>query len=115
MVEARVLSLWRVAPIIGDMFTPSGLVVENIILRQRAAVHVPDGGLGSRGASVLKGSVPVLLDVGHGGNGVDQWLRGRPDRPAAAVRLAVDAVQVLGNVDASSVQQELGQEVALSS
>lgn len=80
---------------------------------------MPDGGLGGRGASVLKGSVPVLLAVGHGGNGVDQWLRGRLGRPAAAaaaaVRLAVDAVQVLGNVDASSVQQEPGQEVTLSS
>lgn len=116
MVEARVLSLWRVAPIIADMFSQSDLVVEHIILRQRAAVHVPDGGFGSRGASFLKGSVPVLLAVGHGGNGVDQWLRGRLGRPAAAaVRLAVDAVQVLGNVDASSVQQELGQEVTLSS
>lgn len=97
------------------MFSSSGLVVENIILRQRAAVHVPDGGLSSRGASVLEGSVPVLLAVGHGGNGVDQWLQGRLSRPAAAVGLAVDAVQVLGNVDSSSVQQELGQEVTLSS
>lgn len=85
---------------------PSGLVVENIILRQRAAVHVADGALGGSGSAILLA----------GGNGVDHRLRRRLRRhPAAtsgAVRLAVEVVQVLGDAEACSVQQELGQEVA---
>lgn len=85
---------------------PSGLVVKNIILRQRAAVHVADGALGGGGS----GSGILLT----GGNRVDHRLRRRL-RPhpatAAAIRLTVEVVQVLGDAEAGSVQQELGQEV----
>lgn len=81
--------------------SPSGLVVKNVILRQRAAVHVADG--------ALSGSAVLL----SGGNGVDRQLScRRPAVAAGAVRLAVEVVQVLGDTEAGSVQQELGQEVA---
>lgn len=87
--------------------SPSGLVVKNIILRQRAAINVANGAL-SCGCSCSA----VLL---AGGNGVDSQLSGHmPRHPGAAnaVRLAVEVVQVLGDAEAGSVQQELGQEVA---
>lgn len=74
-----------------------------------------DSSLCSRSASVLKGMFPVLLSVGHRGDGVDHWLRDHVGRPVVAISLGVDAVQVLGNVDASTIQHELRQEVALCS
>lgn len=59
--------------------------------------------------------VSVLLSVGRRGNGVDHWLGDHVGHPVAAIGLSVEAVQVLGNVDASTIQQELRQEVALCS
>lgn len=87
----------------------SGLVVENIVLRQRAAVHMADVTLGT-------GTGAVLL---AGGNGVDHGRRRRRNhlrhRLAAAaptVGLPVEIVEVLGDAEACGVQQELRQEVA---
>lgn len=89
---------------------PSGLVVKNIILRQRAAVHVADGAHGGGGGGDSDSAILLA-----GGNGVDHRLSGRlRRRPAAAdaIRLAVEVVQVLGDAEAGSVKQKLGQEVA---
>lgn len=72
-----------------------------------------DSSLCSHIASVLKGTISLQLSVGHLGNGVNRLRGDQADHPAVAVRLGVDAVQVLGNSDASTVQQELRQEVAL--
>lgn len=66
-----------------------------------------------RGVSVLQGAISVLLGVGCLGIGVDHLRREQVGCPAVAVRLGVDAVQVLGDAEASTVQQELGQEVTL--
>lgn len=66
-------------------------------------------------ASVLKGMISLLLSVGRRGNGVDRWRRDQVGRPVVTISLGVDAVQVLGNADASTIQQELRQEVALCS
>lgn len=102
VVEAGILSFWR----------PSAwliLVVKNIILRQRAAVYVSDGGL--HGHGVLKAKVPVLPSVGRGRAGLRRRPRGQVGLGAEAVGVAVDAVEVLG--DAAAIHQELRQEVAL--
>lgn len=72
-----------------------------------------DSSLCGAGASVLEGTVSVRLSVGWRGHGVDGWRGDQVDRPGVAVGLGVDAVQVLGDADASTVQQELRQEVAL--
>ena len=63
--------------------------------------------------SVLQGALSVLLGVGCQGIGANHLRLEQVGCPAVAVYLGVDAVQVLGNADASTVQQELGQEVAL--
>lgn len=78
----------------------SGLVVKNIILRQRAAVHMADGALGVLSA---RGNKAVRRLSGR--------LRCRP--PAAgAIRLPMEVVQVLWDAKAGGVQKELRQEVA---
>lgn len=74
-----------------------------------------DSSLRSRRASVLAGMISVLLSVGCRGNGVRYWRGDQVGRPVVAISLGVDAVQVLGNADTSTVQQELRQEVALCS
>lgn len=76
---------------------------------------MPDSRLCGRSASVLKGMISVLLSVGRRGNGVDHRLGDHVGHPVAAIGLSVEAVQVLGNIDASTIQQELSQEVALCS
>lgn len=88
------------------------LVVENIVLRQRAAVYVSDSGLHAH--AIFKAKLPVLLSVRHGHHGLGHWPRDH-ERLAAAVGLAVDAVQVLGDADATTVHQELRRQVALRS
>lgn len=104
MVEARIPSLWRPnASVI--------LVVKNIILGQRAAVYVPDGGL--HGHSVLEAKLPVRRRVGHERAGSRHRLREQVCLGAEAVGLAVDAVQMLREADAAGIHQELRQEVAL--
>lgn len=106
MVETRILLFWR----------PDSsviLVVKNIILRQRAAVDVSDGGF--HGHSVLKAKFPVLPSVGHGRAGFRDWPGNQVCLGTEAVGLAVDAVHVLGDADAAAIHQELRQEVALRS
>jgi len=83
------------------------LVVKNVVLGERAAVSVSYGRLEGT-ASVLPAAVCRRED------GADRRT-GRVGRPAVAVHLGVDAVQVLRNADAPPVQQELGQEVILCS
>lgn len=89
------------------------LVVKNIILRQRAAVYVSDGGL--HGHSLIKARFPILLSVWHGGEGFRHGPRNKVWLGAAAVGLTVDGVQVLGDADAATIHQELRQEMALRS
>lgn len=106
LVEAQLLSFQRFP---GDVSVI--LVVKNVVLRQRAAVYVSDGGL--HGHSVLEARVPVELSVWHGQRGLRHRPGGRADIGGGAVGLAVDAVQVLGDADAASIHQELRQEAAL--
>lgn len=90
------------------------LVVKNVVLRQRAAVDVADGGFRHRHAPVLKGTIGVPLSAeSWGKRRVGQRWAKQAGCIAVAVSLGVNAVQVLGHADASSVQQILAQEVAL--
>lgn len=70
-------------------------------------------GLCSHSASALKRTVSLQMSAGHLGNGIHWWWVDQAGHPAVAIRLGMDAVQVLGNSDTSAVQQELRQEVAL--
>lgn len=72
-----------------------------------------DGGL--HGHSVIKARFPVLLSVRHGGDDFRHGPRKQVCLGAAAVGLAVDGVQVLGDADAAAIHQELRQEMALRS
>lgn len=76
---------------------------------------MPDSSLCSCSAPVLEGMISLLLSVGRRGNGVNHWWREQVGHPVVAISLGMDAVQVLGNTDASTVQQKLRQEVTLCS
>lgn len=90
------------------------LVVKNVVFRQRAAVDVADGGFRHRHAPVLKGTVSIPLSAGcRGKRRVGQRRVNQAGCVAVAVSLGVNAVQVLGHADGPSVEQILGQEVAL--
>lgn len=73
-----------------------------------------DSRLCSRSASIRKVMTSVLLSVGRRGNGVQHRLRDQ-GHPVDAISLGVDVVQMLGHADTSTIQQELGQELALCS